>query len=175
MRSIFASTAWRPLVLLAALAWPLASGAQTFSADYALTRAGALQGEPDARISTAPLQLGSVRFGPALQADAKYTGVGLSMEVGRNWFGEVGVGRSLQPSHGVPGGPTSEDVLKVSGGYRWSDGEALSLQLSRSKGGDRLGLSVSYVWPRYFVRLSYDPGLNLTPADVLRFSAGVRF
>jgi hypothetical protein len=34
---------------------------------------------------------------------------------------------------------------------------------------------VSYDWPRYFVRLSYDPGLNPVMQDKLRFSAGVRF
>lgn len=175
MRPNSASKAFLPLLLAGAMAWPLGAGAQTFSADYALTRAGALTGEPDARVSPAPLQLGAVRFGPTLQADGKFSGAGLSVDVGRNWFGQVGVGRSLQPNPNMPGGSASEDVLRVGGGYRWSDGQALSLQLSRIRGADRLGLSVGYDWPRYFVRLSYDPGLNLTPADVLRFSAGLRF
>ena len=39
----------------------------------------------------------------------------------------------------------------------------------------RLGLSVSYDWPRYFVRLAYDPKANFLPQDSLKLSAGMRF
>jgi hypothetical protein len=39
----------------------------------------------------------------------------------------------------------------------------------------RLGLSVAYDWPRYFVRLAYDPKANFTPQDMWRLSTGVRF
>jgi hypothetical protein len=65
----------------------------------------------------------------------------------------------------------------VGGGYRWANGQSLSLQLSRGRGaGQRLGLAVNYDWPHYFVRFAYDQsGLTLTPQDSLRFSAGVRF
>ena len=66
-------------------------------------------------------------------------------------------------------------ALRIGGGYRWSDGQSLALHVTGGRGPDRLGLSVSYDWPRYFVRLSYDPRLNLVPAETLRFSAGIRF
>ena len=65
--------------------------------------------------------------------------------------------------------------MRIGGGYRWSDGQSLSLHVTGGRGPERLGLSVSYDWPRYFVRLSYDSGLNPVPQDRLRFSAGVRF
>jgi hypothetical protein len=66
-------------------------------------------------------------------------------------------------------------ALRLPGGYRWSDGQALSLQLAGAGRGSRLGLAVRYEWPRYFVRLSYETGINPTPQDNLRFSAGIRF
>jgi hypothetical protein len=105
---------------------------------------------------------------------ADYSLNGLSLQGGHNWFGQFGLAQ----------GPVSplvhsgtNDVMNVGGGYRWSNGQSLSLQLSRGRGqGQRLGLAVNYDWPRYFVRFSYDPpGLTLSPQDSLRFSAGVRF
>jgi hypothetical protein len=39
----------------------------------------------------------------------------------------------------------------------------------------RFGLSAAYDWPRYFVRVAWDPQVNFTPQDMLRLSAGVRF
>jgi hypothetical protein len=39
----------------------------------------------------------------------------------------------------------------------------------------RLGLTVGYDWPVYFVRLAWDPQVNFTPQDMLRLSAGMRF
>jgi hypothetical protein len=70
----------------------------------------------------------------------------------------------------------SNDIVNVGGGYRWGNGQALSLQLSKGRGtAQRLGLAVNYDWPHYFVRFSYDQGLYLAPQDSLRFSAGVRF
>jgi hypothetical protein len=40
---------------------------------------------------------------------------------------------------------------------------------------ERLGLSVAYDWPVYFVRLAWDPQVNFTPQDMLRLSVGRRF
>jgi hypothetical protein len=99
--------------------------------------------------------------------------VGLAMQADRNWFGQVGVSQgpvsALTPF-------ASNDIFNVGGGYRWANGQSLSLQLSRGRGaGQRLGLAVNYDWPHYFVRLSYDQGLNIVPQDSLRFSAGMRF
>ena len=39
----------------------------------------------------------------------------------------------------------------------------------------RVGLSVGYDWPRYFVRAAYDPQVNFTPQDMWRLSVGTRF
>lgn len=39
----------------------------------------------------------------------------------------------------------------------------------------RAGLSVAYDWPRWFVRLSYDPQVNFTPQDMWRLAFGTRF
>ena len=39
----------------------------------------------------------------------------------------------------------------------------------------RMGLSVGYDWPRYFVRVAWDPLVNFTTQDMLRLSAGTRF
>ena len=172
MRSRFTLAAWFPLWVACLAVAPAQAGAQSFVADYALTRPG----PPSApAIPLTVFGLGSVRVGAAIPIDSRFAGAGLSLEAGRNWYGQVGVGRSLQPNPSLPGGVSPEDVLAISGGYRWSDGESVSLQLSRSRSAERLGLAVSYDWPRYFVRFSYDPGLHLTPVDVLRFSAGVRF
>jgi hypothetical protein len=39
----------------------------------------------------------------------------------------------------------------------------------------KVGASVTYDWPRYFVRVAYDPNANFAPENMWRFSAGVRF
>ena len=44
--------------------------------------------------------------------------------------------------------------------------------------GDRirkLGATVTYDWPSYFIRLAYDPKTNFTPENVWRLSVGTRF
>jgi len=40
---------------------------------------------------------------------------------------------------------------------------------------ERAGLSVTYDWPRWFVRVSYDPKVNFTPQDLWRLAVGTRF
>jgi hypothetical protein len=164
---------WLPLVAATVLAWPQAVGAQAFSADYDLSRAAAPAADTAADRS-APFGLGNLHLGAAWQADAEFSGAGLSLAAGRNWFAQVSVGRSLQQANGLPGAMPN-DALRIGGGYRWSDGQSLSLHVTSGRGPERLGLSVSYDWPRYFVRLSYDAGLTPVPQDRLRFSAGVRF
>jgi hypothetical protein len=173
MRALFASPAWLPLLAAAAMAWTQPAAAQAFAADYELSRAAVPAAAPASLGSTA-FTLGSVRVGPALQADAGFSGAGLSLQAGRNWFAQVAVGQSLHVVPGLPG-TVSGDALRIGGGYRWGDGKTLSLQVTSGRGPDRLGLAVSYDWPRYFVRLSYDAGLNPVPQDRLRFSAGMRF
>lgn len=39
----------------------------------------------------------------------------------------------------------------------------------------RTGLSVAYDWPRWFMRLSYDPKVNFTTQDMWRLAGGTRF
>ncbi|GAB3503061.1 hypothetical protein GCM10027399_31970 [Curvibacter fontanus] len=40
---------------------------------------------------------------------------------------------------------------------------------------ERAGLSVAYDWPRWFLRLGYDPKVNFTPQDMWRLAFGTRF
>jgi hypothetical protein len=135
--------------------------AQGFTADYDIARLSP---------ADAPSML---KLAPAHALGGEYSS-GLSLQAGRNWFGQVAFSQgpvsTLTPS-------ASNDIVNVAGGYKWSNGQSLSLQLSKGRGpGQRLGLAVNYDWPHYFVRFSYDQGgLTLTPQDSLRFSAGVRF
>jgi len=89
-----------------------------------------------------------------------------------SWFARVDLGHAQSATQW---GTDVRQVVGLAGGYRWRDGESLSLHLTHAPGQERLGLSVRYDWPRYFVRLSSDPKLNEVPQDRLRFSAGVRF
>ncbi len=40
---------------------------------------------------------------------------------------------------------------------------------------NKVGATLTYDWPRYFVRLAFDPNTNFTLDNVWRFSAGMRF
>ena len=59
--------------------------------------------------------------------------------------------------------------------------DRLTLDLLQKKGLvggasiSRFGLSVGYDWPRYFVRVAWDPQVNFTAQDMLRLSVGTRF
>lgn len=110
----------------------------------------------------------------ALTLGGKIPGAGLSVQAGSNWFGQLALAQG-QVSAFMPG--AGNGSFNLAGGFRWTNGQVLSLQLSRARGpGQRLGLSLNYDWPRYFVRLSFDhQGLYLVPQDSLRFAAGVRF
>ena len=61
------------------------------------------------------------------------------------------------------------------------DGQRLTLDLLAKRGlveGEpvrRLGATVGYDWPRYFVRLAWDPKVNFTAQNMLRLSGGLRF
>lgn len=161
MYSVLSASIRACLVALLAAAASLAH-AQGFAADYSLDRLSSPSAEPHVHIA------------PAFSMGNDLLGAGLSLQRGRNWFGQVGVAQG-------PGSPLTHagtnDIMNLGGGYRWGDGQSLSLQVSRGRGvGQRLGLAVNYDWPHYFVRFSYDPpGLTLSPQDSLRFSAGVRF
>ncbi len=152
------------------LACPSGALAQAFAADYALAPPGGLPVHRGSSLQGAR----GLLIAPAVQGDSRFLGAGLSVATGQNWFAKVAVGRSL--ATGLTAGATpSREALSIAGGYRWIDGQALSLQVTGARGGNRLGLSVSYDWPRYFVRMSWDSGLNPTPQEKVRFSAGMRF
>ncbi|MDB5871311.1 MAG: hypothetical protein JWQ07_753 [Ramlibacter sp.] len=174
MHSVSTSFAWLPLLAVAAGAWPQQAGAQAFLADYGLASPATAASEPDARYRAGLINVGAMSISPAIRADAGFSGAGLSLAAGRNWFAQVAVGRSLQTNLPVSS-VNSSDALSIGGGYRWGDGQSMSLQVTGARGPDRLGLAVRYDWPRYFVRLSYDSRINLVPTDTVRFSAGVRF
>lgn len=40
---------------------------------------------------------------------------------------------------------------------------------------ERTGWSLTYDWPRWFLRLGYDPKVNFTPQDLWRLAVGARF
>ena len=83
----------------------------------------------------------------------------------------------------VPGGRRERQPQEVHLVYRAAMGrDQISVDLLSStallptgRPAQRLGLAVSYDWPRYFVRLAYDSKADFTPQDRLRLSAGVRF
>ncbi|WP_141509771.1 hypothetical protein [Ramlibacter sp. WS9] len=174
MRSRCPPTLLLQLLAASALLGPAVASAQGFAADYGLVRAGVSEVAPSAGYRGGALNLGGMRIAPVVQADAQFSGAGLSLAAGANWFAQVSVGRSVQYDSGLVEAMPAE-ALRIAGGYRWANGQALSLQVTGGRGPERLGLSVSYDWPRYFVRLSYDTGLNPLPQDKVRFSAGMRF
>lgn len=95
---------------------------------------------------------------------------GLSVEAGHRWFARVGLGESI----------VDQERMSVGGGYRFADGQSLSVQVVRGLGQDRLGLAVRYDWAsNYYMRVSYDrrwgEALTSSQPDMLRFSAGIRF
>ena len=60
-------------------------------------------------------------------------------------------------------------------------GERLTIDVLRKQGlvDDvlirKVGASFTYDWPRFFVRLAYDPRVNFTAEDMWRFIVGTRF
>jgi hypothetical protein len=173
MRSRRLPTLLLRLLAASALLAPTVAAAQGFAANYGL-RAGAAEVAPSAGSRGGALNLGGIRIVPVVQADPQFSGAGLSLVAGANWFAQVSAGRGVQYDSGLVESVPAE-ALRIAGGYRWANGQALSLQVTGGRGPERLGLSVSYDWPRYFVRLSYDTGLNPLPQDKVRFSAGIRF
>lgn len=137
--------------------------------------AGAAQGVPSQYQLTAPTPLLDPELSPRvplldagpvqLAGAASTTGSGLSLQAGQRWFARVGVGRSLEI-----------DVVSLGGGYRFANGQALSMHVTRQLGQERLGLAVRYDWTHSYLRLAYEAPLRpMGGADTLRFSAGIRF
>jgi hypothetical protein len=149
--------------LLGALAAPLQ--AQLVAPDYALTAPTWMQpatpwSDPELAVRQPVGAWGPVR----LAALGTSTGNGLSLEAGEKWFARAGLGRSVESG-----------TLSVGGGYRFGGGDALSMQVTRQLGQERLGLAVRYDWQRSYLRLAYEPQVRAPGSPDLRFSAGVRF
>jgi hypothetical protein len=139
---------------------------------YELTRTGAALG--GASESGWRQGLSQLRFGQTSHLRNGEPGTGLSVEAGTSWFARLGVGHSgvaLQPGLPASGVPS----MSLGGGYRFNGDQSLSLELVRDSRQQRLGLTVRYDWPRYFVRLAYEPPISPAPSEGLRLSAGVRF
>jgi hypothetical protein len=150
----------RSLLLLATAGWCALAQAQWLSPDYALTVPAVLV-EPELAPVAPLLGWGPVR----LDAGASSHGHGLSLEAGHRWFARAGIGRTLDTG-----------AISLGGGYRFPDGGALSMHVTRQLGQERLGLAVRYDLHRSYLRLAYESPLRaLGQADSLRFSAGVRF
>lgn len=165
MRRFALHPAMRLLLVAGALGAALSVQAQEpgLAADYGLTRP-AFPGYADADLLPrgAILSTGIVRIAPALGYGGG--GAGLSLEAGQQWFGRLTLGRSVE-----------SEGLSLGGGYRWRDGETLSMQVTRGLANERLGLAVRYDWPRYYLRVGYELRPRTGTADMLRFSAGIRF
>ena len=135
--------------------------AQMAPANYTLTAPAWRVSEPEL---TPSAPLASWR-GMRLAAASSFTGNGLSLEAGEKWFARAGIGRSLD-----------FDIMSLGGGYRFADGNALSMHVTRQLGQERLGLALRYDLRSSFLRLSYEqPVRNPGAHESLRFSAGVRF
>ena len=150
-------------MLLGALASPVA--AQLVSPDYALTAPSWLL--PAATLGDSELspRFPVAAFGPVrLASSGSSTGSGLSLEAGEKWFARAGLGRSID-----------NGTLSLGGGYRFASGDALSMQVMRQLGQERLGLAVRYDWQRSYLRLAYEQPLRAPGTADLRFQAGVRF
>jgi hypothetical protein len=149
--------------LLGALAGPAA--AQMVTPDYALTAPTWLLPLPAWNDPELPPLLPLAGWGPVRLAGAgSASGSGLSLEAGEKWFARGALGRSIDAG-----------TMSVGGGYRFRGGDALSMQVTRQLGQDRLGLAVRYDWERSFLRLSYEQPVRTAPGPDLRFSAGMRF
>jgi opacity protein-like surface antigen len=105
-------------------------------------------------------------WGPVrLAAGGSGTGGGLSLEAGEKWFARAGIGRSLE-----------NDIVSLGAGYRFAAGDALSMQVTRQLGQERLGLAVRYDYRQTYLRLSYEQPVRAPGGvDRVRFSAGIRF
>jgi hypothetical protein len=152
------------LALLGALAVPV--HAQVVAPDYALTAPTWLLpasswNDPELAPRRQLATWGAVRLAGAGTSH----GSGLSLEAGEKWFARAGIGRSLDYG-----------TLSVGGGYRFAGGDALSMQVMRQVGQERLGLALRYDWQRSYLRLSYEQPLRTMPGSGdLRFQAGMSF
>ena len=171
MRSLHraSTTVFRALVaglVLGALAAPV--GAQLVAPDYTLTAPTWLLAQPPWIDPEMGPRMPVASWGPVrLAASGASNGNGLSLEAGQKWFARAGLGRSLD-----------NGTVSLGGGYRFAGGDALSMQVMRQVGQERLGLAVRYDWQRSYLRLSYEQPLRSTTAPGgadLRFSAGMRF
>jgi hypothetical protein len=138
---------------------PLVVGAQEVAPHYRLAPSPwSLASGVDGVARTSVFQLGPVSVGTG-------SGAGLSLQAGQEWFARAAVGSTLKG-----------DLASIGGGYRFRDGDALSMHVTRQLGQEGLGLAVRYDRAAAYLRLSYESRLGqVGQAEMLRFSAGMRF
>lgn len=151
-------------LLLAVLAAP--APAQLVMPEYQLTAPAWLQPAPAWMDPELSPRLQLLSLGPVRLAGASSSsGNGLSLEAGEKWFALARIGRSLE-----------SDMMSVGAGYRFPGGDALSMQVTRQLGQERLGLALRYDLRTSYLRLGYEQQLHSPgAADRVRFSAGLRF
>jgi len=65
--------------------------------------------------------------------------------------------------------------VPVNGGDRFTLDLLFKRGLVNGDSINRVGVTLTYDWPRFFVRLAFDPNTNFTSDDVIRTSIGTRF
>lgn len=94
--------------------------------------------------------------------------------------GEDGVSYALSITQDNRENPDQRHIHAI---YRTplQNGDRLTLDVLSKRGLvngamiQRTGLTATYDWPRYFVRLAFDPNTNFTTDDVVRLTVGMRF
>lgn len=147
------------LVTGAFLLAPLGVGAQDVAPHYRLAPSPwSLASTVEGAARTSIFQFGPVSLGTG-------SGGGLSLQAGQEWFARAAIGSTLKG-----------DLASIGGGYRFRDGDALSMHVTRQLGQEGLGLAVRYDRAAAYLRLSYESRLGqVGQAEMLRFSAGMRF
>lgn len=145
--------------------------------------AGAPTLTPPPGVMDLSVRVGDLRFVPSLQVSPSgFWGPVATVESSSGWYASAGLAQSprtpssISPVYGLSRAST------VTAGFRWSPDASLSFAVTRATGlaaggasVQRLGLSVRYDWPTYYVRIGLDPSLETLPRDRLRLSAGFSF
>ncbi|MDB6099104.1 MAG: hypothetical protein QOK23_1245 [Gammaproteobacteria bacterium] len=152
-----------------------------------------------------------VQLQPSLQAASRgFLGGSITMQVGGDWYGLVGFGRTdARPYFNLNFDPN--DALTFGAGHHAENGISYlvfvvaddrfhtrqqdwhtnvqipfgdshaTLDVLRKSGLTDAGpitgwgFSANWDWPRYFVRIAYDPHQNFSSQDAWRFGSGLRF
>lgn len=112
--------------------------------------------------------------------------VNLNFDPNDAWLvsaGHRGEGGSVAMLQWIIGDRIAQDQQVVHAIYRrpLPGGDRLTLDVFYKHGPvddqtiSKVGASVGYDWPRFFVRVAWDPKVNFTPSDMWRAQFGMRF